>query len=64
MSGVHGRVASLASGRRTTSNPEAIERLVQLREAVDKMYEGAKSRKELEGTEKPRDGFQIIKLPT
>ena len=46
------------------TQPEAIERLVQLYEALDKMHEGAKSQKELEGTEKPRDGFQGITLPT
>ena len=43
---------------------EAIERLVQLYEALDKMDEGAKWRKELEGTEKPRDGFQEVNLAT
>ena len=46
------------------THPEAIERLVQLHEALDQMHEGAKSPKELEGTEKPRDGFQVINRPT
>ena len=46
------------------THSEAIERLVQLHEALDQMHEGAKSRNELEGTEKPGDGFQGINLPT
>jgi len=58
--------ASLRSrpGAGPGTHPEAIERSVQLHEALDKMHEGAKSPKELEGTEKPRDGFQGINLPT
>ena len=46
------------------THPEAIERLVQLYEALDKMHEGAEARKELECTEMPRDGFQVINVPT
>ena len=42
--------------------PAAIERLVQLYEALDKKDHGAKWRKELGGTEKPRDGFQEVNL--
>jgi hypothetical protein len=42
--------------------PEAIERLVQLYEALDEKDDGAKWWKELGGTEKPRDGFQEVNL--
>jgi hypothetical protein len=52
----------LAAGAGT--HPKAIERLVQLHEALDKMHEAPKSSKQLDGTAKPRDGFQVINLPT
>jgi hypothetical protein len=58
--------ASLRSrpGAGLGAHPEAIERLVLLHEALDKMHEAAKSRKELEQAPTPRDGFQVINLPS
>ena len=59
----HGRVASFASGRRTRyPSPKRSSDWCNIHEALDKRHEGAKSRKELEGTEKPRDGFQEVNL--